>query len=459
MTVLIKNGLVYDGSGDEPVKEDVLIPGFIDINSSADHYLTIFDGDFARSSEDGVTTVIGGNCGASLAPSLNRSLLSLRKWADVSKLNVDWHDFAELFEHLEKKKLNVNFGTLVGHGTIRWVLLGEETRDLAEGEIESAKKILKRALDDGVLGFSTGLEFVHEKSTPVHEIEELVSVVSKKKRVYATHLRDYGAQLGASVEEAIRIAKKTGVNLEISHFMPRISEARDYSLLREKIEVEGAKLRINFDCNSLPYIPVSIYQLLPEWLKKESSGVMLEHLNAEHLEEKILEHLRKLSSENIYFGEMPPHLDFLNGKNLRDYAVSNNLTPAKAMLKLMRISNLRGVLLKQSVEEDLIEDFVFSPSSFIASGEMKKGRVFMEFLKFADRSGKISMEKAVAKITAQPAEKYGLKWRGKIEEGYYADLLIIKDGAVKDSIVNGGVLIEEGEFQNSRTGKILKYVS
>lgn len=486
MTILIKGGLVYDGSGDEPVKEDVLVrggtilrrgnfpksradrvidamgamvtPGFVDINSPADHYLSIFENDFGNDhSKDGVTTVIGGNCGASLAPVAGQSFLSLRKWTDVSKLNFNWHEFPEFFDYLVRQGLNINFGTLIGHGTIRRALIGDDTRDLTDNELRSAKKILNESLKDGVLGFSTGLEFAHVKSAPAYEIEELVKIVSEKKRIYATHLRNYGSQLEESAAEAIQVAKKTGVNLEISHFKPTISEARSCSLLREKIEEEGAKLRINFDCNSLNFVPMPIYQFLPEWLREENLETMFKHLNAKHLEEKILEHLTRLTNENISIGEAPPHLNFLVGKNLRDYAVDNNLTPAKALLKLMKISNLRGVLLKQTVEENLIDDFVFSPSSFIASGEMKDGKTFLRFLKLVDKTRKISMEKAVQKLTSLPAGKYGLKNRGKIKEGYYADLLVIKDFTVKDAVVNGAPLVAEGKFQNSRSGKIIRY--
>lgn len=492
MTILIKGGLVYDGNGDEPAKEDILIrgekilrrgsfsndradkvidatgalitPGFIDVNSPADHYLSIFEDDFGENlSRDGVTTVIGGNCGASLAPAIGRSLFSLRKWADISKLNVDWQGFKELFRHLNRQGLDVNFGTLVGHGTMRRALVGDESRDLTEGELRTAKSLLIEALKEGALGFSTGLEFAHARSTPAHEIEELAKATAERKGIYATHLRSYGRELESAVEETIRIAKKTGVNLEISHLMPTRAEAKTYSLLREEIEKEGAKLRLNFDCNPLPYAPAPIYQFLPEWMRKENLEKMSEHLNAEHLEGRILERLR--FTGDLRIGEMPPHLRILNGKSLRDYAGDNKLTPAEAMLKLMKISGLRGVLFKETLDENLLEDFVFSPFSLIASGEAPHRSVFVKFLRLADRTGKISLGKAVQKLTSLPAQKYGLKNRGRLEEGYYADLLVIKDFVIKDAVLNGAILLEEGEFRRPRSpkgapsgrGKILKH--
>ena len=483
-TTLIKGGLVYDGSGNEPVKEDVLIrggrilkrgnfpknrgdsvvdatgamvvPGFIDVNSSADHYLDVFKDDFGRnSSKDGATTVIGGNCGASLLPATDRLFLPLRKWAGVSESGANWHGFDDFFRRLDRK-LNVNFGTLVGHSTIRRALLGDETRDLTENELRLAKKILADAFEKGILGFSTGLEFIHTKLTPVHEIEELAELASEKKRVYATHLRSYGPYLGAAVEEAIGVARKTGVNLEISHFMPRAAEAKNYSVLKNKIEEESTKLRISFDCNSLPHIPAPMYQFLPEWLQSENLEAMLTHLNAEYLEERILGHLRRAAAENIRIGEMPAHLSFLTGKNLRDYAISNKLRPAEALLKLMKISKLRGVLFRQAADDDL-DDFVFSSASLIASGEARNEKPFLRFLKLADKTKKISMEKAIAKLTVLPAEKYGLKWRGKIREDYYADIAVISDFTVRNVFVNGALLVNDGVFQSTRSGKFLKH--
>ncbi len=485
-TTLIKGGLVYDGSGNEPVKEDVLIrgerilkrgtfpknrgdsvidatgamvvPGFIDVNSPADHYLDIFDDDFGRHpAKDGVTTVIGGNCGASLLPAGDRLFLPLRKWAGGSNSRLNWHDFDDFSKRLYKK-LNVNFGTLIGHGTMRRALLGDETRDLTGNELLTMKKMLTDAFEKGVLGFSTGLEFLHVKFTPVHEIEELAEIAAEKKRVYATHLRSYGLHLGAAVAEAIRVAKETGVNLEISHFMPTVADAGHYSALREEVEGKGAKLRINFDCSSLPRIPTPIYRLLPEWLQNESKNLeaMLGRLDTEHLEKRIIEHLRRVVHEDIHIGTMPSHLSFLSGKNLRDYAISGKLKLAEALLKLMKISGLRGVVLRQAAEDDL-DDFIFSPVSFIASGEARNDTPFLRFLKLAEKTNKISLEKAVAKLTARPAEKYGLKSRGRLEEDYYADIAVIENFAVKNLFVNGALVVENEIFQGVRSGKFLRH--
>ena len=155
--ILIKDSLVIDGTGNPGERKDILIkdnkisaigsfpnhnadeiidglglisaPGFIDIDTDSDHYLTLFTD---RSQHDfllqGVTTIMGGFSGSSLTPLIRGSLESVRKWADINQVNVDWNTVGEFLKILERIKLGVNFGTLVGHSTIRRGLIGEENR-------------------------------------------------------------------------------------------------------------------------------------------------------------------------------------------------------------------------------------------------------------------------------------------------------------------------------------------
>ncbi len=121
-------------------------PGFIDVNTDSDHYLTLFDDpaqeDFLT---QGVTTIIGGQCGSSLAPLIHGSLKSLRKWTDVGHINVDWNSVKDYLSVLEKRHPGVNFGTLIGHSTIRRSIIGESQRNLTKNEFKVFDEILKRA--------------------------------------------------------------------------------------------------------------------------------------------------------------------------------------------------------------------------------------------------------------------------------------------------------------------------
>src|SRR5271170_3624917 len=163
MALLIKNVRIVGGAREFPESSDVFVsddkisaignfpnkdanevidgqgawlsPGFIDVNTDSDHYLTLLEypsqEDFLR---QGVTTIFGGMCGSSLAPLLYGGLESIRKWGDVEKANVSWHSVRDFLSALDAHPLAVNFGTLAGHATIRRAIVGESIRDLTKNE-------------------------------------------------------------------------------------------------------------------------------------------------------------------------------------------------------------------------------------------------------------------------------------------------------------------------------------
>src|SRR3989338_9672270 len=177
-TLLIKGVQIVDGTGRPQFKGDIFIkdkkisaigpfggksadavidglgafaaPGFIDVNTDSDHPLTLFSNPSQREFLlQGVTTVIGGHCGASLAPLLYGTLESIRKWADPTEININWHTVGELLKTLDKLPLGVNFATLAGHSTIRRALVGESNRRLTQKELAVFQKILEQSLDEG----------------------------------------------------------------------------------------------------------------------------------------------------------------------------------------------------------------------------------------------------------------------------------------------------------------------
>ena len=191
--ILIKNISIIDGTGKPAFRADILIkddkisaigvfpnkqadtvidglgltatPGFIDVNNDSDHYLGLF----TNPSQDdfllqGVTTIIGGQCGSSLAPLLYGSLKSIRKWTGANEVNVDWRTIGELKNTLRRVGIGVNFATLIGHSTVRRDLIGEEIRDLTETETDIFRHAIERAMKDGALGFSTGLGYAHSRN-------------------------------------------------------------------------------------------------------------------------------------------------------------------------------------------------------------------------------------------------------------------------------------------------------
>src|SRR3989344_6424988 len=233
---------VIDGQG------GYLAPGFIDVDSTSDHYLTLFDNpgqeDFLK---QGVTTIIGGHCGSSLAPLLYGTLESIRKWADIDRVNVNWNTMKDFLDVFEKRRLGVNFATLVGHSTIRRALIGETSRNLTKNELGVLGETVKRALIEGGLGFSTGLGYTHSRATPYQEIKFLAEIVKNYGGVYATHLRKGGPELNESVDETLKILNDTGAKILVSHFLPHFGEEKEYETALEKFNRLSPDADFHFD--------------------------------------------------------------------------------------------------------------------------------------------------------------------------------------------------------------------
>lgn len=485
--ILIKNGLVYDGTGRPAKKKDILIwgdkivaldklnrrraetvidtmggiviPGIIDINTDSDHFLSLFSEprqfDFIK---QGVTTVIGGNCGASLAPLLDGSLVSLQQSAGHSQINIGWRTVKEFLNYLEKRGIGVNFGTLVGYTTIRRVITQDQDRDLTEKEINFFKNIIVRSLKEGAFGFSTGSTYLYDRPYPYREINELVRAVAEIKGIYAAHLRETGNNLLTAIQELITLVKKTKVNLEINHFQPIENFKELYSQAKDLIEKESHHYRINFDCYPFESMILPISALLPRWAGNDLS---------EYIRQRLLEHFRKLALEKIIIGRMPPPLQSLNGKTLLEFGENANLKPEEALLRLMRLTNLKALIILKCIDSNTLNDFMLSPQSIISSngaalpaGEFKHERnfnTFPKFLNWAGKEKKLSLEKAVAKITGQPAQKYGLIGRGLIKEGNYADIAVFhNDYRVSDVIINGRPALIEGRPTEILAGRVLR---
>ncbi len=493
MTILVKNGLVYDGSGNTPIRTDILIneqkivrlgsfshkkfdkvidatnaiilPGFIDINSVSDHYLTIFSDPLQENYlKQGVTTIIGGNCGASLAPIVG-NLDSIRKWGDPTKININWHSLKEFFAIFKKQKLGVNFGSLIGYSTIRRALIGEKLRDLTDREIESLKKTISESFAEGAYGVSFGWNYVHSKQIPYFEIKEMARLTASADKIFATHLKDSFTDSINGIEEIISLAKDTGVNMEINDFRPFKSVSKDYAKAKSLLEEGAANAHINFDLSLYLMKPMPIYLFLPPWIQNGGFEVMLTHLADKHFEKRILTHFKNFDLKNLTIGNMPDSLKFLSGKKLESFAANSLLTLPETLLALMKMCSLRGTIFYENIDENLLKDFMLSSKAIIAShwasfpkkenADIYKEGVFKKFILWAKEQKDFPLEKNIMKITSLPAKKYRLQERGYIRENYFADLSIWRDWEVSAVLINGNIAFEAGKTINQPFGSII----
>ncbi len=458
--------MVIDGQG------AYLAPGFIDSNTDSDHYLTLFDNpsqeDFLR---QGVTTIMGGMCGSSLAPLLYGSLESIQKWGDTNRINVNWHTMGEFLAFMDRRSLGVNFGTLVGHSTIRRAIVGEAIRDLTKNELGVFSRTLEVALSEGAFGFSTGLEYIHSQKTPYSELRALVEITKKYQGVYATHLRDAGAGIKESVEETIKLAKETGVSTLISHFAPVVGHEEQYGKALQLINDLPPEIDLHFDIYPSEYSLLPLYTYLPLWARTGGLKVMSVNIADEWFLTRIKKDLVDLDENNFIIAQAPGN-DFLVGKTLKEIREMHELKDGRdALLKLMQITQLRGSILYKNLNLKLITQALTSKRALIASNapsfaEREEGRrhlkserstaTFTKLLSIAEEHKIFSIDEAIAKISAAPAKKFALAGRGTIKEGNFADLVCFRGDEIKFTVVNGKLVERENKFGDVFAGTMLR---
>ena len=523
LDILIKNGTIIDGMGnkgkvaDVGIEKDKIIflekvdknikakkiinaegkiicPGFIDILDHSDNFWTLFSIPRLDSKiTQGITTIIGGNCGSSLAPVLGEnSVKAIRKWVDIGNANINWIRMKEFLDEVEKRKIGINFGTLVGHETLRRGLLGDEVRKITDEEIKMLGKMLADSLKDGAFGMSTGLVFSHAKMTTVNEIKYLAEILKANNSFYASHIRGEAEELLPSINETIQIGRETKVSVQISH-LKAVGKRYWSDLFRalEMINIANEEsVEINFDIYPYDTTGSVLYILLPDWVSKGGRKKMITRLKDLDLRDKIIKELKELNYdyENIVIS-ICPKLKEIVGKRIVDIAFKQEISPEEAIIELLISANGHVIVFDRKVlDEKNIELALKNPHCIISSadagynieylrtGEIVHPRCFGTFPrilgKYVLEQKVLSLENAIEKMTSKPAKKIGLKNRGVLQKGFYADITIFDPKTIRDKadfnnpyqysegveqvIINGKMVIENGEHTGELAGRVLR---
>jgi N-acyl-D-amino-acid deacylase len=519
--IIIKNGTVIDGTGKPMYRADVgvkegkiteigglhneradveieaggkyVVPGFIDVTNHSDTYWRIFlNPDLESLIYQGITTIIGGNCGSSLAPLARQDIIkTIQKWADIRSINLNWLNMEEFLAEVEKKNLSVNFATLVGHSTLRRGLIGDQVRNLTAREIKTMKEMLKNAMKQGALGLSTGLVYTHAKRASEEELAELAEVVRKYNGVYATHIRGEAEDLLDSVEEAVRIARASGVKLQISHL--KAMGEKNWPLQSEAIaKVENARgdgMDVNFDVFPYTVTGSVLYILLPDWVSEGGREMMVRRLREPHIKAKVVEEMRQ---NNFDYSKVIISISALDKtltrKRISDLALSQGKLAEEVVVDLLVASESRVVTAMEVLSEKNVSKAIQHPFSIISSngagynvehrssGELVHSRNFGSFprvlSKYVVEKKFLSWEEAIRKMSGRPAEKYAIKKRGAILKDNFADLVVIDPDNIQDLatienpyqyskgidtvIVNGQIALDNGAYTGQRGGMVIR---
>jgi N-acyl-D-amino-acid deacylase len=519
--ILIKGGTIIDGTGEPMFSADVAVagdriakignlsnergeieieaegkivcPGFIDVNNHSDTYWRIFlNPDLESLVYQGITTIVGGNCGSSLAPLTEaKNIETIQKWVDLKEINVNWLSLEEFFGFLGDAKLSVNFATLVGHGTLRRGLLGDDVRSPNPKELRFFENKLKEAMKQGALGLSTGLVYSHARLASFEELKDLAGIVRKYHGVYTTHIKDEGDELIDSLEEAVRIGREAGVKLHISHLKavgmknwPKMAEA-----LAMIDQAQESGVDISFDVYPYTNTGSVLYTLLPAWVAEGGRKMMLRRLKDLVVRDKVIAEMRKsdFEYEKVEISSSP--LDkTLTRRKITEIAKSQGQTVEDAIIDILIASEGRVITSMEVLGEENVKKAIIHPLSIIATngagydlehaagGEIVHQRSFGTFqkvlAKYVLEEEVIRFEDAVRKMTAAPAEKFQIKKRGRIQAGFFADILIMDRAkisspssrentyqysrGIEHSMVNGKMVISDGVYQSSKRGRIIK---
>ncbi len=487
--IILRDGMIYDGSGTPSYVGDIAIngdsiaamgdlksargkveldagglavaPGFINMLSWAGESL-IEDGRSQSNIRQGVTLEVMGE-GWSAGP-LNSAMIQeqLEQQGDI-KYDIEWSTLGEYLAYLENRGVSCNIASFVGATTIRIHELGYENRSPAPEELERMKSLVKEAMEEGAMGLSSSLIYAPAFFADTEELIELSKIVSEYEGLYITHIRSEGDRFLEGIDEVIQIAREAGVDAEIYHLKAAGTENwYKMDLAIEKIELaRRAGLHITADMYNYPAAGTGLYATMPQWIQEGGHDAWVSRLKDPVLRERVLQemqqpgegwenffHMAGDASNIILAGFKNDSLKYLTGKTLEEVARQRSSTPAETIIDLI-------------IQDDSRVDAIF----FLMSGENIKKQISLPwvsfgsdeqslapegvFLKtnphpraygnFARLLGKyvreeqvITLEEAIRKLSHLPAENLKLSRRGLLKSGYYADIVLFDPETIAD---------------------------
>ncbi len=524
--ILIRGGLLLDGTGAAGRLGDLAIrdgriaaigtdlgddaakvidatglavaPGFIDIKTHSDFTLPINPRAESKVRQ-GVTTEIIGHCGFSVAPALPGKVELLRDYLSPS---APWLPFRETTfpDYLDGFPATaVNAGMLVGHNTLRLMVMDMADRRPSRDELNEMIALLEDALEAGALGLSSGLFTAPGSYARPDEMTALCRVVGRYNAGYFTHIRDEANKVLEAVAEAIAIAQTCGVHVEIVHF--KCSGTDNWGKAARALDmIAAAKARgLDVDCDSYPYAAGSnpLKNLLPQWVQAGGVAAMLERLARNETRRRIRTDVARDGLNN--WGRIPswdcvqisisPHLPQHAGRTIGALAAERNEDPIDTVADYLVADQGATRVLVTSISEDDIRTIVASPLALVGSdgncvasyGTVSQGlphpRFYGTFPRiighYVGELGLIPLELAVHKMTGATARALKLKDRGLLREGYCADVTIFDPADFRDRatyadphqyptgerttvIVNGTVVVEDASHTGALPGKVLR---
>ncbi|MCC7363849.1 MAG: D-aminoacylase [Dehalococcoidia bacterium] len=434
----------------------VLSPGFVDVHSHDDGAFVRYPGMQFKLAQ-GVTSEISGNCGSSAIPNdPGRTFPN-----DIAGGAAEWTDLDGYFAACMAQRPAINNAMLVGHNRVRGLAMGYEDRAPAAAELARMRADVARAMEQGAVGFSTGLIYQPGRFAETDEIVALAREAGVRGGIYATHLRNEADKLLEAVEEALLIGRESGCKVHISHH--KAAGPRNWGKVGESLALIDRAAAAGQD------VTLDVYPYTA------GSGPMWQYVN--------LDRIDTAWAANVMLATCPDHTEW-EGRMLPAIAEELGWSLDEAVRQVLTSPRGKEVLcIHFIIDEKDIETNLRHPQMMIGSDGIPdlRGRPHPRLYgtmprvlgEYVRERGVLSLEEAVRRMTSLPCERFGLAGRGLVREGYYADLVLFDPAMVRDTatyedpqqepegiamvLVNGEVALEAGRHTGVGSGRMLRY--
>lgn len=510
--VIIRDGMIYDGSGSKPYKGDVAIqgdtlaamgdlsnamgineidakglaisPGFINMLSWADGSL-LKDGRSMSDIKQGVTLEIFGE-GWSPGPRKKKN----------SKDTL-WTSLGEYFEVLKRKGVSPNFGSFVGATTVRNYVLGFDNRKPTAQELAQMKELVREAMKEGAMGLGSSLIYAPADYASTEELIELSKVVSEYNGMYITHMRSESDKIFPAMNEFFRIAHEADVSAEIYHL--KINNEWNWNkvdtVLAKIDSAQKAGLKITADMYTYNASGTSITARLPTWVQEGGAQAMRKRFKNPVLRKRLLREMElgipNRNSDPKDVMVMGFRTDSLNqlyrGKRLNEIAAKHGKSANETILDLLVADKSSIPCIFFLISEDNIRKMLPLPYVSVCSdaasipdeppfnNDGTHPRAYGSFArllaKYSREEKLFPTEEAVRKMTSLPASNLKIAKRGLLKVGYYADVVLFDPATIQDHatfedphqyttgvvhvFVNGVQVLKDGEHTNKKPGRLV----
>ncbi len=487
--VVIKNGCIYDGSGNKPFVADIGInsdtiafigkienakaeveieanglavaPGFINMLSWAMESL-IQDGKSQSNIRQGVTLEVFGE-GLSMGPWTEKMKREEKEHQGDIKFDIEWTTLDEYLEFMVKKGVSTNVASFVGATTLRINTIGYEDRPPTDTELDSMRLLVRQAMEKGALGIGSSLIYAPAFYSSTEELIEICKEAAKYDGMYISHLRSEGNRLLESVDELIRISKESGIRAEIYH-LKAAGKSNLFKLDSVIDKVEKARdegLQITANMYNYTAAATDLNACMPPWVQEGGYKYWVKRLKDPRIKQKVMQEMKTSADdwENFYYaagsskniilvGFKNDSLKNLTGKTLAEVAEMRQKTPEETAMDLViedgsAVGAVYFLMSKENVEKQIALSWVSFGSdarSLATEGVFLKSsthpRAYGNFArllgKYVQQEKIIPLEEAIRKLTTLPATNLKLKKRAALKLGYFADVVIFDPAKIQD---------------------------